>query len=292
MVLIHLKRSDKESFLFEIPAVTPCETVRSELVKIHNLRHKSNRLTAAVEQLSMYGPMKLPEQQGLEDSTPLLEDYDVTDGTTKQRVVNHGPNYRQDPSEKRTGDAPSDELAQVLQRTVEDAKALTSQRMVDMKKSITAKALEDAMNNIRGAVMIAYPMGLPDYDEVRCILEEREVIEGASALEALEADKSSLWFFSKEAQDEKLLSDYVGKNDKTKVVGKLQKKGAQAPMREPVVSEDEQKAMVAFYHKKQQQMEKLSLEDEDNYMHSSWANPKALKNAFTGVGDISWKAGR
>ena len=39
-------------------------------------------------------------------------------------------------------------------------------------------------------------------------------------------------------------------------------------------------------------MEKLSLEDEDAYMHSTWANPKALKNTFTGVGDVSWKAGR
>ena len=35
-----------------------------------------------------------------------------------------------------------------------------------------------------------------------------------------------------------------------KVVAKLQKKGSGAPQREPVVSEDEQKAMVAFYHKK------------------------------------------
>lgn len=77
-------------------------------------------------------------------------------------------------------------------------------------------------------------------------------------MEELDASKSSLWFFSKEAQDDKLLSDYVGKNDKTKVVAKLQKKGASAPMREPVVSEDEQKAMIAFYHKKQQVMPSLA----------------------------------
>merc|ERR1719230_533784 len=134
-------------------------------------------------------------------------------------------------------------------------------------------------------------MGLPDYDDVRRILEEREDLEGAAALEELEADKAALWLFSKETQDEKLLSDYVGKNDKTKVVAKLQKKGASAPMREPVVSEDEQKAMVAFYHKKQQEAEKLALEDEDNYMNSAWANPKSLKNSFTGVGDITWRAG-
>merc|ERR1719181_971168 len=140
--------------------------------------------------------------------------------------------------------------------------------------------------------MIVYPMGLPDYDAVRPLLEEREALEGSAALEHLDVDKVSLWCFSKELQRDKLLSEYVGKNDKTKVVAKLQKKGAGAPTREPVVSEDEQKAMVAHYHKKQQEAEKMALEDEDAYMHSAWANPKSLKNSFTGVGDISWKAGR
>ena len=58
------------------------------------------------------------------------------------------------------------------------------------------------------------------------------------------------------------------------------------------MSEDEQKAMIAFYHKKQQDQEKMALEDEDAYLHSAWANPKSLKNTFTGVGEVSWKAGR
>merc|ERR1719265_783001 len=111
-------------------------------------------------------------------------------------------------------------------------------------------------------------------------------------MEVFDQDKAALWCFNKELQVEKLLSDYVGKNDKTKVVAKLQKKGASAPMREPIVSEDEQKAMIAFYHKKQQEAEKMALEDEDAYLHSSWANPKALNNSFSGVGEVSWKAGR
>lgn len=291
MVLLHVKRSEKDTFLFDVPAATDVDTVIRDLVKTHNLRLKANRLADAAEQLAKYGPMKLPEQQGLDDDTPLLEDYDVTDGTTKARPVpERSANYRQDPTEKRTGNAPSDELAAVIQRCVDDARALTSERQVQMKQPITAKALEDALSNIRGAVMIVYPMGLPDYDIVRQILEEREQLEGAASMEEFEPDKASLWCFNKDLQREKLLSDYVGKNEKTKVVAKLQKKGASAPMREPIVSEEEQKAMIAHYHKKQQEAEKLGQEDEDAYLHSSWANPKSLKNAFTGIGDISWKA--
>merc|ERR1719291_763107 len=110
-----------------------------------------------------------------------------------------------------------DGIAAVVTRTVEDAKALISERQVQMKQLATSKALEEAINNVRGAVMIAYPMGLPDYDGVRQILEEREVLEGAASLEVLDPEQISLWCFSKELQRDKLLSDYVGKNEKTKV---------------------------------------------------------------------------
>jgi len=40
---------------------------------------------------------------------------------------------------------------------------------------------------------------------------------------------------------DKLLSDFVGRNDKTKIVAKLQKPGAGAPTREPIVDEKTQK---------------------------------------------------
>jgi len=290
MVLLHIKRSDKDSFLYNVPAATEVDVVLTGVVRVQNLRGKANRLAEAALQLSYYGPMKLPEQQGLDDSTPLLEDYDVTTGNLAPRQqANHGSNYRQDPSEKRTGDAPSDELAAVLQKTCADAVALTAEAQVQRKIATTAEALEEAINNIRGAVMIVYPMGLPDYDHVRCILEEREELEGAAAMEHLDLDKTSMWCFSKELQRDKLLSDYTGKNDKSKVVAKLQKKGAGAPSREPVVSEEEQKAMIAFYHKKEQEMSRMNLEDEDAFQNSAWANPKGLKNAMIGTGDIKWR---
>merc|ERR1719231_1164829 len=105
----------------------------------------------------------------------------------------HGANYRQDPHERRTGDAPSDELAAVITKTVADALALTDDKNVQLKRKTVAKELEEAINNIRGAVMIVYPMGLPDYDHVRQILEEREILEGAEQLEVFEEDRASPW---------------------------------------------------------------------------------------------------
>lgn len=292
MVLLHVKRSEKDTFLFETSVKAEVDTVLRELVKIHNLRLKVGRLTSAADGLAQHGPMKPPEQQGLDDDTPLLEDYDVKSGTTAPRAPQaRSANFKHDPTERRTGNAPTDDIAAVIVRTVDDAKALVSERQVQMKVNATVKALEDAINNIKGAVMIAFPMGLPDYDTVRQILEEREQLDGgAAALEVLDPEASSLWFANKEMQREKLLGEYVGKNEKTKVVAKLQKKGAGAPQREPIVSEDEQKAMIAFYHKKQQEQEKLAQEDDDACLHSQWANPNSLKNAFTGVGNVSWKA--
>ena len=289
-VLLHIKRSEKDSFLYEAPAATEVDVVVNDVVKVQNLRGKVSRLAEAAGQLALYGVMKLPEQQGLDDSTPLLEDYDTTTGNIAPRQPpKHGANYRQDPTEKRTGDAPSDELAAVINRCCADAIALIKEERVQRKQATTAAELEEAINNIRGAVMIVYPMGLPDYDMVRCILEEREALEGAQAMELLDPEKTSMWCFNKELQRDKPLSDYTGKNDKSKVVVKLQKKGAGAPAREPVVSEAEQKAMVAFYHKKEQEMQKLALEDEDAYQNSQWANPKGLKSAMTGVGEVKWR---
>ena len=64
----------------------------------------------------------------------------------------------------------------------------------------------------------------------------------------------TIWFSGKELQRGKVLSDFVGKNEKTKVIVKVQKKGNSAPARERVVSEDQQKEMMAYYYRKQQEL--------------------------------------
>ena len=42
--------------------------------------------------------------------------------------------------------------------------------------------------------------------------------------------------------------------------------------------------MMAYYYRKQEELKKLEENDEDDYINSSWADPKSLKRAFTGVG--------
>ena len=46
---------------------------------------------------------------------------------------------------------------------------------------------------------------------------------------------ASMWFANKEMMPEKLLSDMIGKNEKTKIIVKMTKSGSGAPCREPLI---------------------------------------------------------
>lgn len=65
----------------------------------------------------------------------------------------------------------------------------------------------------------------------------------------------------------------------------MQKPGGGAPGREPGITDEEKNAMMAYYFKKQEEMKKISENDEDAYLHSSWADPKQLQRSLRGQGD-------
>ena len=97
---------------------------------------------------------------------------------------------------------------------------------------------------------------------------------------------SKLWAAGKEFLRGELVSDRLGTNEKTKVIAKLQTSSNGAPSREPAVNEEERKAMMAFYFKKQEEMKRLAEADDDDYLNSSWADPKNLKRNLQGISDI------
>lgn len=66
------------------------------------------------------------------------------------------------------------------------------QNLVLQKQPLTKAALESAIDNIRGAVMICYPAGLPEWDFVRQCLELREDLTGTNVSSCRNSKTSSL----------------------------------------------------------------------------------------------------
>ena len=136
----------------------------------------------------------------------------------------------------------------------------------------------------------SYPAGLPEWDLMRHCVEGTEDLGGTQwSKDLLEPANSTLWFSGKQMLPANKLKDHVGRHERTKIVGKIQKKGSQAPAREAPVDSETQKQMMAFYHKRQEEMRKLEADQDDNYTSASWANSNDLKRHFSGVGDIKFR---
>ena len=130
-------------------------------------------------------------------------------------------------------------------------------------------------------------MGLPDWDPIRLTIEGVSGLEGTAAgSDLLNPDTAELWVASRDFNRSQTVGDRLGNNEKTKVIGKLQKAGGGPPGREPGVSEEERKAMMAFYFKKQEELKQLAENSEDDYLHSSWADPRNLQRSLRGQSNV------
>lgn len=59
-----------------------------------------------------------------------------------------------------------------------------------------------------------------------------------------------------------------------------------APPRAQAVDEATQKAMMAWYHKRQEVQKALDENQDDAYMQASWASANSLKAHFSGVSEV------
>ncbi|KAI9175827.1 hypothetical protein H9P43_006191 [Blastocladiella emersonii ATCC 22665] len=292
MVLIHLKKNDASLFLAQCPAAGSTDDAIDALVHLHNERLRIERLCVAVEDLAKYGVFKPYAQHGYQpedlDKFVAAGDAEEEAGGQEQIVTHEGREYRKvaDPTGRRTGLAPLATYAATLEATVAEARdAIAAKQRVAAKHVTTADELRGVVDRLRAAVAIAYPMGIPEYDSVREILDGTEDLgETIHAKEVLDAANTALWWAGKELVRGKLLSDYVGRNDKTTIIAKLARRGMGAPMREPVMDEAAQREMMAFYYRKQEELKRLEDDEDDtSYTSSAWANPRALKSTFQGL---------
>jgi hypothetical protein len=226
-----------------------------------------------------HGPMKKPDKAGIDK---IQEQYNG-------EKIDRSEFYLEDPTGNRTGNGVGPRLTEVFEEVCRDAEEVLSHHTVARKIPISIPLLQEKLDNMRGAVTMAFPMGLPEWDTVRMTIESEEGqgLEGTQAGQAvLDPETAELWIASRCLDRRQLLSERLGKNEKTKVIGKLQRPGAGAPGREPAIDEEEKKAMMAYYFKKQEEMKQLAENDEDTYLHSAWADPKQLQKSLRGVGNV------
>jgi len=287
MVILDVKRSEKKNeFLYETTVKMNVGELLRELCEVHNLRLKVLRLALCCKELAKHGPIRPEETRGISDDLSKVTELDVNA---------YGQPTNPDENGMRTGCPPPPEVSEVLSRTAEEAEAAVSVELVAQRRTLDRLTCQAMIDNMRGAVMIAYPAfhRLPVYDPARMELEDKEELDGTTELQAvLDWAQTNLWWAGKELQVANTLEEYVGRNEKTKIVAKLVPKSAGAPCREPRIDENTHKAMLAHYYKKQEEQKKLQADEDDSYMDSEWANPKALKDALVGGGrPVTWRAG-
>jgi hypothetical protein len=163
------------------------------------------------------------------------------------RPVAKGPHYCADPLGNRTGAAPPPALAEVLNKTAADGAEAADRARAARGVALTARGLQEKVDNVRGAVAMAWPMALPAWDPVRLMLEDACAPDGflaeCTGRDFLDPATATLWWAGKEFFRDTTVGDRVGRNEKTKVVARLQSATGGAPVREPAVSEDERKEL-------------------------------------------------
>jgi hypothetical protein len=272
MVMITITKMT-ETFIVEASVNDSVEDVTKKAATMHNTRMRVRRLVGAVRQLVKYGPMKPHDKHGLSEEQINAKGNDQL--------------YTGDPLGMREGKPCDKTVGETLLKCATTAEVSVSNELAKRRMATDMEKIQECIQNIKGAVMMAYPMGLPDWDPVSCAIDDEENLEGTEDSKyVLDVDTCSMWFAGKQMMRDQALSKYVGKNEKCIIKAKLEKKGSGAPAREPAVDEETRKAMMARWHKKQEEEKKLAEDDEDAFQNSAWANPKEWKNNIAGVGNI------
>jgi len=280
MVLIHVTRATEE-FIVEAPTTTSVDQLTRTIAATHNKRLRTRRLNSHIRELAKYGPMKSEEERGLSD-----EQLNALGSEVKEVPG-------ADPLGVRVGEAPNERLQATLNKVCDEADAAISVNHAKARRVLPVALIDTCLDNLRGAVTMAYPMQLPEHDAVRQCIEQREDLsQHEDGKLAVDESTAVLWFAGKPLERSQPLSKYVGNNEKVTIKAKLEGAGGSAPSREPTVDAETQKRLMALWHKKDQEAKAMAEESDDSYLNSEWANPRGFKQSMHGLGGISYMPGR
>jgi hypothetical protein len=202
---------------------------------VNNLRLKLDRAAVALEDLAAKGPLKPEGLRGLDeagyDQYVAGEDITVTDGL-KQMPPQLGTRFVKDETFYRTGWLLSEEMTQKMLDHSMGIKKLIHKNSIAEKRMLNISMLTEQLDLVRGIMMMAYPgfHGLGDWEPMWVILENNEEHDPKMDLtDDLDPATTTLFAVNKELTLGKTLSDFFGKNEKSKLVIKAIKKGGGAP---------------------------------------------------------------
>ena len=176
MVVIHVKfQGGEDQFLYETTGDTSNDTLLRELVDINNTRVRIAYLCGAMSELAEHGPSKPHGEEGIDHIQQL-------NGGT---FVEKADNYKEDPSGSRTGNGIGEQMTNVFNDVCRDAEAYISKDRALARKALTKEGMEEKLQTMKGAVTMAFPMGLPKHDPVYAALEGEEGLDGTQAQQGL-----------------------------------------------------------------------------------------------------------
>ena len=295
MVLLHFKIGEKNQFIIDLPSSTQITDVIKQGITVNNLRCKIDSLCMCIEELLKHGPLKTEETRGLKETEHLEEENLEEKYRSKKTPMppKVGTKFNEDKTNQRTGWILEDDITSKAMQAVTDAKEYISYLRAEKRKITSVEELNNHIQLMYGAVMICYPAyhGLGDWEPCKVIFEDKTDIlrKDEPNQDYFQFESTCIWYAGKELERPKLLSDYIGKNEKTKIIVKFTKKGSGAPVREPLIDKETHSKMLSYYYKKQEEQKKLEGESEDSYLDSQWADPKGMQKQLYMKGDISWK---
>nr|CAI5852023.1 unnamed protein product [Callosobruchus analis] len=179
MVIAHIKSKDDSQFLFETTLKTPVNDLVTSVVAVYNGRLKIQRICSEMEELAKHGTLFPPEILGLTEEQ--VEELKLTDPWGDRCIPSGGYTYEKDPMGRRNGKQPKKAMQDVLTNAVNEAKEMISKKLVLQGKCLTMKIVQEAINILKGAVTIVYPMKLPPHDTIRMEFENIEDLSGTQA---------------------------------------------------------------------------------------------------------------
>lgn len=291
MVLLHIKRGNESQFLYETSVKTPISVLNKEIVSIYNGRLKIGRICSEMDELANYGPMLPPEIIGLTDEQ--VDELKLVDEYAEKCIPSGGWIYNRDPVGRRNGRQPQIKMQMIIKKAIDDAKQMVSKHMISEEKPLTLKHVQNAIDILRGAVIICYPMELPPHDTIFMEFTNTEDLTGTQASrEVIEPAKMQLWFAGRQLLPENQLCDYLGNNEKCKVILKIVKHGEGAPGREPIFNEEARKQIMLQQYRRQEELKHLEEDDDDCYLNSKWADGTNLKQQLHGMQNINFRCGK